>query len=355
MKENYGERGNISIEKFKDIRGSDLSKEDLSNISVDILITTNFDTETKWPNKEKLPVNFNPEVILENGKNPGLGIKELHKQGITGEGINVAIIDQKLDLSHQEYFHNVVSYEEIGKSVKEEISMHGPAVASIFIGKNCGIAPEAKLHYEANPSAGNSNWDCSSESLNKIIDFNNTVEEKDKIKVVSFSNGYPNPAFKGNLKNLEKTIKKAKNSGIIFIDANTFFESNFIAGGSSSDKEDIDKYKIWLAIDNKIPMFDKINSSWNKKDRIVVPADYRTVASSINKSGEYCFYGRGGISWSIPYLAGLCSLMLQVNKNLKMEEIIKIIQNTALTNKDGLKIVNPKGAIELVKLIVKKI
>jgi len=349
MKENYGEGKNIPIEKFKDLRGSDLSKEDLKNIPVDILITTDFDTETKWPSKEKLPANFNPEAILENGKNSGLGIKELHKQGVTGKGINVAIIDQKLDLNHQEYSNNILGYEEIGKSAKEDISMHGPAVASIFVGKNCGIAPEAKLYYEANSSAGNSNWDNSSESLNKIIDFNNTAEEKDKIKVVSFSNGHPNPAFKGNLDNWKKTIKKAKDSGIIFIDANTFFESNFITGGSMTDKEDIDKYKIWLAIDNKIPMFDKINSSWNKKDRIVVPADYRTVASSIKKSGEYCFYGRGGISWAIPYLAGLCSLMLQVNEKLKMKEMVKIIQDTALTNKDGLKIINPKGAIESVK------
>lgn len=351
MKENYCENRNISIEKFKDLRKLDLSNQDLRNISVGVLMTTDFDTETKWPSKEKLPANFSPEIILENGKNPGLGIKELHKQDITGKGINVAIIDQKLDLSHQEYSDNIISYEEIGKSGKEDISMHGPAVASIFVGKDCGIAPEAKLRYEANPSAGNSNWDNSSESLNKIIDFNNTAEEKDKIKVVSFSNGHPNPAFKGNLKNWEETVEKAKNSGIIFIDANTFFDSNFIAGGSSGDREDIEEYKIWLAIDNKIPMFDKINSSWNNKDRIIVPADYRTVASSINKSGEYCFYGRGGISWAIPYLAGLCALMLQVNKNLKMEEIIKIIQDTAFTNKNGLKIINPNEAIESVKNI----
>jgi len=41
--------------------------------------------------------------------------------------------------------------------------------------------------------------------------------------------------------------------------------------------------------------------------------------------------------------------MLQVNKNLKTEEMVKIIQDTAFTNKDGLKIINPKGAIESVK------
>ncbi len=359
MRENIFERV-LTVEKFEDFRGKDLSNKNLKNVSIDFLMTADFDTQTKWPSKENLPVGFNPEAVLENGKNPGLGIKELHKQGITGKGINIAIIDQKLDLNHKEYSDNIVSYEELDKSTKEQaVSMHGPGVASLLVGKNCGIAPDAKLHYYANPCADDSNWDFSSESLNKIIDFNNKAKEGDKIKVVSYSNGYPNPAFKGDLENWEKTIEKAKNDGIIFIDANTFFDFGFIAGGSATDKEDVDKYKNWLALDNKIPIFDKINPSWNKKDRIIVPSDYRTFASSYNKKekngpDEYLFMGRGGVSWSIPYLAGLCTLMLQVNKDLKMEEMVKILQDTASVNKEGLKIVNPKGAIDAVKSIHEK-
>ena len=40
---------------------------------------------------------------VELWKNPGLGIKSLHESGINGKGVDVAIIDQKLRLTHTEY------------------------------------------------------------------------------------------------------------------------------------------------------------------------------------------------------------------------------------------------------------
>lgn len=352
MKENFIE--SISpVNKFDDLRGLDLSDKNFINVHIDVFLTTIFDTRTKWPNTEKMPNNFNPEKILEDAKNPGLGIKELHHQGITGKDINVAIIDQELDASHSEYSSNIINNEKTSNLAEEDISMHGPGVASLFVGKKCGVAPDAKLHYFTTPSGNNSRWDYPTLGIKKIIDYNNTSEEKNKIKVISYSNGYPNPAFKGDLIKFKDTIEEARDNGIIFIEANTFFDSNFIGGGSI-DKENIDKYKLWSAIENKLPMFDNVNSSWNKRDRIIVPCDFRTIASSWNKKEKdgpdgYSFDSRGGISWSIPYLAGVFTLMLQINKELKMEEMVKIIQDTVSVNKDGLKIINPKEAIQSVK------
>ena len=89
-----------------------------------------------------------------------------------------------------------------------------------------------------------------------------------------------------------------------------------------------------------------------RKKEIVVPSDYRTMASSWNKEGQYMYNGRGGISWSVPYLAGLFALILQVNPNIKREEIAEIIKESAVINKKGLRIVNPKGIIDLVKAIL---
>jgi len=94
----------------------------------------------------------------------------------------------------------------------------------------------------------------------------------------------------------------------------------------------------------------EIEERLNKiKKTIVVPSDYRTMASSVNKEGQYMYNGRGGISWSVPYLAGLFALVLQINPNIKREEIAEIINESATVNKKGLRIVNPKGIIELVK------
>ncbi len=353
MNENSLENKTFVIKKLDDLRGLDLSKKDLRNISVDVLITTEFDSGTTWPSKEKLPANFDPNVILENGKKPGLGLKELHKQGTTGRGIHVAIIDQELDLKHHEYIDNIVSAEQIGEPSDGEVSMHGPAVASFFVGKNCGVAPEASLHYFSVPSGDYSNWEFYTNSLYEIINYNKTAEDKDKIRVVSVSIGY-NPAVGGNLENWKDAIQIAKNSGVVFIDSNVIADSNFTGGGSSSDKDNINTYEPWLAVDDSNKE-KGISTSWNK-DRIIIPSDFRSFASSWNKKNEdgpdeYCFNGVGGFSWAIPYLAGIFTLMLQINKNLKIEEMVKIINETTSVNEKGLKIVNPKGIIDKVSSI----
>ncbi len=98
----------------------------------------------------------------------------------------------------------------------------------------------------------------------------------------------------------------------------------------------------------------KIEEYINKrKKEIIVPSDYRTMASLWNKEGQYMYNGRGGISWSVPYLAGLFALILQVNPKIKREEIAEIINESAIVNEKGLKIVNPKGIIDLVKERIK--
>jgi len=51
------------------------------------LITADFDTKTIWPTQAELPPGFDPEKVIEEAKDPGLGIKELHQEGIDGRGI----------------------------------------------------------------------------------------------------------------------------------------------------------------------------------------------------------------------------------------------------------------------------
>ena len=55
--------------------------------------------------------------------------------------------------------------------------------------------------------------------------------------------------------------------------------------------------------------------------------------------------GVGG-SWSVPYLAGIVALTLQVNPNLSEKQISGLISETATTNSNGLKVINPEKAIE---------
>ena len=129
-----------------DLRERDLSTLDLRDSLKDLLYAT-FDNHTVWPADERMPKEFDRQRILELGKNPGLGVRGLHLRGITGRGVGLAIIDQPLLVDHQEYKDRLRLYEEIHVKPDADASMHGPAVASIAVGKTIGVAPEADLYY----------------------------------------------------------------------------------------------------------------------------------------------------------------------------------------------------------------
>ncbi|MDD5371658.1 MAG: hypothetical protein PHQ40_21465, partial [Anaerolineaceae bacterium] len=128
-----------------DLRSTDLTRLDLSHSLSDLLFA-NFDTQTKWPVSEKMPADFEWQRILDLGNNPGLGIRSLHDMGIDGRNVGIAIIDLPMIVDHVEYGDQVRLYEEINIPSTAESEMHGPAVASIAVGKTIGVAPKADLY-----------------------------------------------------------------------------------------------------------------------------------------------------------------------------------------------------------------
>jgi hypothetical protein len=130
-----------------DLRSSNLTNLDLSKSKEDLLYAI-FDSKTQWPTNDKMPPDFDWQKIMEAAKNPGLGIRALHAKGVTGQGVGIAIIDQTLLVDHVEYKDQIRVYEE-GEDVTGgwmETQMHGPAVASIAVGKTVGVAPYADLY-----------------------------------------------------------------------------------------------------------------------------------------------------------------------------------------------------------------
>jgi serine protease AprX len=56
----------------------------------------------------------------------------------------------------------------------------------------------------------------------------------------------------------------------------------------------------------------------------------------------------GGMSWGVPYIAGLAALAYQVDPDIKPEKIIQLLIETTVKTKAG-PIVNPKGFIEKIQ------
>lgn len=200
-----------------DLRGYDLSGLDLSDRSYDLSFAE-FDSKTTWP--EKMPDSFKPEEIMETSKNPGLNVRALHKRGIDGRGVGIAIIDQCLLTDHVEYKDQLRFYDEI-HCLDDTATMHGAAVSSIAVGKTVGVAPSADLYYIAEThgtiSDGEFEYDFTwlAKSVDRILEINETLPIEEKIRVIAMAIGW-NKSQKG-YEEITESVERAKTAGILVV------------------------------------------------------------------------------------------------------------------------------------------
>lgn len=340
-----------------DVRSTDLSSLDLSDRLYDLL-HADFDSSTIWPHK--LPLDFDPDKIAEMGKDPGLNVKALHKEGITGKGVSIAIIDQTLLVDHAEYADRVRFYEEINISEDEPAQMHGPAVASIALGKTVGVAPEAELYYIAethgtfNNGAFESDFTYLAQSIDRILEINRDLPQDKKIRVISISAGWL-PEDKGYNEVVE-AVERAKEEGIFVVSSvlERTYGFRFLGLGRNvlKNPNDFESYGpgSWWE-DHYF-----LNES-NYKNMLFVPMDSRATAGPTGIN-DYAFYYQGGLSWSIPYVAGLYALSCQVNPDITPDIFWKEALETGVTidiEKEGEvyhfgKIADPVKLINKIKI-----
>jgi serine protease AprX len=300
-----------AVREFDDVRGKNLSALDLA-AQPGIVATLQFDERTIWP--KALPAGQSPQDIMKAAMNPGLGVRGLHKQGITGKGVSVAIIDQPLYQDHPEFAGKIAKYIDVGCG--SETSMHGPAVASLLVGNDCGTAPDATLYYVAAPS-----WlaDASyyAKALDMLVEISDKLPAAQKIRAVSVSaapSGRGSP-FKKNGDMWDKSREKAEKAGMLILDCTT--DKGFIAPGyyDATAPDDISKCRAGFP-----------NIPGRASDRIAAPCSRRTTAQEFSR-GEFthAYWGQGGLSWSIPYATGVLAMGWQVAPDLSADQMKELL------------------------------
>jgi len=320
-----GEERQIVLRNEDDLKKLDpfwgLANVSLANLNLrnhlQLLETMPFDSRTKWPGSDKLPDGFDPARLLEDGKNPGLGTRALHKQGIDGRGVGIAIIDQPLLRDHIEYADRIVRYEAINVD-GIPVQMHGPPVCSIAVGKTCGVAPGASLYYFAVPMWKRENQPYC-DAIDKLIKLNADPNTTERVRVVSISTGrFPQQA---NFDRWQEALKKAEQNGILVVTC----------------AQDSIQHGMLARIDGKYP--DSPNSYQSgiygvQPGAVLVPASNRTTAGHTGRN-VYTFWREAGMSWATPYLAGLAVLAYQVNPEIEPKTIVTLLQKTAVQTSVG--------------------
>jgi len=344
-----------------DLRCYDLTSLNLKDKMNDLLFC-DFDSKTKWP--ASLPQGFNPAKIMELGKNPGLGIRSLHKKGITGKGIAIAIIDQTLLVDHVEYKDRLKLYEEIPAQKDWNAAMHGGALASIAVGKTVGVAPGADLYYIAAQFIGRDytlgkgfkgrDFTWVAKSIDRVIEINKKLSKDKKIRVIAIAAGWDKN--EDGYKEIVAAVEKAKKEGIFVVSSsiNETYAGDKIAFNGlgrlpMNDPEKAASYApgLWWA-----DGFFKTGKMFFDYKCLLVPMDSRCTASP-NGNKDYVFYRSGGWSWSIPYIAGLYALACQAKPNITPQEFWGKALKTgdAITLKNNGKNINFEVIVNPVKLI----
>lgn len=329
-----------------DLRADDLTELNLSNSAQEPFIV-HFDSNTKWP--RALPWWLRPQQMLELGKNPGLGVRTLHAQGITGEGVSVGIIDQTLLVDHVEYGDRVVLYEEI-HNFDNRAKAHGPMVTSILAGKTTGVAPDATVYYIAR-----SDWNLSllgaktldytptARAIERLLEINESLPPAKKIRVISISTDWT--ARVAGFDDVIAAAERAREAGVMVVSVSIDKYYPYDYGGLGRDP---------LADPEKPASYEMsifVPSQFSNANQLFVPIDSRTYAGHTGRD-VYTFERRGGYSHGAPYVAGLYALACQVNAALTPEQFWERALETAdvITvevdeREEQLRVVNPVALV----------
>jgi hypothetical protein len=316
-----------------DLRSSNLTKLDLSD-SRDDLLHANFDSKTKWPPEDRMPYDFDWKKIMEMNKDPGLGMRALHEQGITGKGVSIAIVDQPLLVDHEEYKDRLKMYEEINIVPDTSATMHGTAVTSIAVGRTVGVAPDADLYYigsttgDWDPETNEFTWNFKyyAQAIHRILEINKSLPDEHKIRVIAMQVGWHFDQL--GYDEITSAVNAAKAEGVLVVSSSLRYTHglNFHGLGRDplSDPNDFWSYQpgLWWQRD-----FYKMAPL---SERLLIPMDSRTTASPTGEK-DYVFYREGGWSWSIPYIAGMYALAVQVRPDITPEEFWQTALDTGRT------------------------
>ncbi|MGE5580432.1 MAG: S8 family serine peptidase [Bacillota bacterium] len=393
----------IQSYKYADLAGQDASKADLSRLTDPSTLT--FDTSTIWPPEDKMPEGFSPQALMDEGRYLGLGLRDLHEQGITGRGITVAVIDRPILKDHVEFGDRLI-YHEVspGDTDSAAVSFHGAAVAGILAGRH-GVAPDSKIHYFAIPNDDNT-YPSSAQAMDQILALNETLPAQERVRVVAAAiaaNAFDEATGVAGAAEWADAVKRAEDAGVIVIyPSMTAVEITGAGAKPGTDRDNPENYLPWTWTTAKRWVVEKIREagakSWEdvrkelvrllteqpeldslqaealntyiylaesyKKtstfenwiavaegdlsNSLAVPVDCITVATA-DSENSYTYYGAGGLSWASPYVAGLMALGLQVNPSATADALLQALKDTGTPFVTGGKIVNPAGFIEAAK------
>lgn len=242
---------------------------------------------------------------------------------LTGDGVDVAVLDTGIDSDHADLEDDIV-YEEnfvSGENTTKDLYNHGTAVAGIISGDGVenanitGIAPESDIYNMR--VLGKDGSSPVSDIINGIL-----KADQKGVDIISMSLG-------ANLKRnnpLNDVVNDVVKNGTVVI------ASAGNNGGYRTITSPADAQKsIAVGADNGLEVASFSSEGPVKKsDGFIIKPDITAPGVNINSANSGGGYNRWtGTSFSAPHLTGMVALMMENNQNITTQNIRSDIVTTA--------------------------
>lgn len=333
-------------------------------------------------NNYGLEVDHPDHKIVKDLMYPGLGVERLHAKGITGKGVELAIIDGGyVDHTNEEAFQNRV---KLPAQADEPEHYHPSMVMSTAAanGKLKGVAPDAVAYSDKWPDFSGKD---PMEVYKKIIE--GKLRGENNIRVINNSWGFSNQNallykdIRDILKQFKNVVDLAEKAGIqiVFAAGNEGENPGFPQLGTLSafgldvDKLTADEKKELDYILDKVIMVGAVNTQGSEKRADHRLAEFSSIGDNLNRKLQPTVVAPGadmmvyswdkykgnpkqlvnGTSFASPYVSGLITLMYQVNPKLTPAETREILKKSSVklpglpVSQQGHGEVNPEAAVRM--------
>jgi serine protease AprX len=342
------------------------------------LLSNNYATETDHPDHD----------LVKKLIYPGLGVERLHAQGITGKGVELAIVDGGyVDGSNEEGFQNRVKLPaEFDKPEHYHPTMVMSTAAAN--GKLKGVAPDATVYSDMWPDfEGKDPMDVYKKIIEGKLRGENNVRVINNSWGFSDQNGIIHKDIRTILKEFKNVVDMAEKAGIqiVFAAGNEGEEPGFPKLGTLSlfgvdvDKLTAEDKKLRDYILDKVILVGAVNTQGSDKRTDHMLAEFSSVGDSLNKKITPTVIAPGvdmmvyswdkhqgnpkelvnGTSFASPYVTGLIALMVQANPKLTPADIRDILKKSSVklggvpASQQGHGEVSPENAIKMAQTYYK--
>jgi len=277
---------------------------------------------------QELPVHAYLDVSV-----PHIQAPRLWDEGLTGEGVRIAVVDTGIDTQHPDFVGRIAATANFTNEGPEDGNGHGTHCASVAAGSGAasgnkyrGVAPKATLY-----AAKVLRADGEGMMSDVMAGVEWAVEQG--VQIISLSLGGPGPCDGKDA--LCETCEAAMERGIVVCVAAGNDGPGAYTVGSPGCAEQV--ITIGATDDNdRMAAFSSRGptSDGRTKPDVVFPGvdivAARATGTSMGKPADKYYTSASGTSMATPHAAGVCALLLQAEPHLTPAQITARLMATAV-------------------------